>query len=149
MFNNYDNSRYRAIIKSEQRKVKTTAGLCCTRIGDRVKGNDNIELLNQILRDNGNCISANDKNGDMVLDVLDINSSRYINCNCSKRKNKNERNESKTNIYRFINQNFLDNALGNSNVIVSDIHRNNNFDKRMQIENILRRYNKNCRCRRK
>jgi len=152
MFNNYDNSGYRAIMRNEQRKVKANFGLCCypniSDISDMPNDN-NIELLNRILIDNGNCGCGNRKSG---------------------------LNEVRTNFYRFANQNFLNNAMGYSNVPVPDrvedtpnnLNNSNNsirfddvdeierydrcniFDRDLQIENILRRYCRNCRyCRRR
>ena len=140
MFNNYDNSGYRAIMRNEQRKVKANLGLCCYPNISDMPNDNNIELLNRILIDNGNCGCGSRKSG---------------------------LNEVRTNFYRFANQNFLNNAMGYSNVPIPDrvedtpnnLNNSNNsirfdevdeYDRDLQIENILRRYCRNCRyCRRR
>ena len=144
MFNNYDNSGYRVIMRNEQRKVKANVGLCCypniSDIADMPMPNDNnnIELLNRILVDNGNCSCGGNRKSGL--------------------------NEVRTNFYRFANQNFLNNAMGYSNVPIPDRVEDNpnnsnnstrfddvdEYDRELQTENILRRYCRNCRnCRRR
>lgn len=44
-----------------------------------------------------------------------------------------------TNVYRFIDQNFLNNLTGKSNIDVSNLH-NNTFKRRLQIDEILKKY---------
>lgn len=50
-------------------------------------------------------------------------------------------NTDRTNVYRFINQNFLDNLTGKSNIDISNLN-NNPVQRRIQIEEILKKYGK-------
>ena len=47
-----------------------------------------------------------------------------------------------TNFYRFVNQNFCDNMTGKSNIDISNLN-NNTMERRIQIEQILKKYGKN------
>ena len=146
---NFDNSRYRALITNEQRKVRATVGLCCnTDSGSATKvSNENSELLSRILIDNGNCGSAHNCGRCRCSnpDPDPVNTSANINsANTRYNGRRNTSNEIRTNIYRFANQNFLSNALGISNIDISDIGGTNT-----EIENTVRRYrrdnHRNCR----
>lgn len=197
----FDNSRYRAIIKNEQKKVRATTGLCCSSsiCCDDAEANriDNIELLSRTLIDNGNCASVSiddtvlnartaDNNtdintnsnagfcgqnnrsfrnaGDFSADEqaelanairiqaeaeADERNNRRRNArNCAIRNRNNPARAGNTNVYRFVNQNFLDNALGRSKVRISDLDLQQMRHERHQEEvaNILRRYGRNRGC---
>ena len=115
-------SLYNQIIKNESRKINVMTGVCCDF--ENCESNENIKFLKNILIDNGSC-------GD----------KKHKKYNC---KNKHNIENTPTNIYRFKNQNFLDNYFGRSNINVTYIN-NAIIEKQAQIERILEKYSRKCK----
>lgn len=153
MSGKYDNSRYRTLIKYEQKKIKVNTGICGNYNND-----DNINLLGQIFENNRNCIAANVGDSDTVSENENSNYN-FNNINARIRPSRynsacrsaTRRDEIRTNIYKFNNQNFTDNTTENSYTRISEIYernqrnKSNNFDRASQTEAILRKYCKNCK----
>jgi len=127
-----EKSLYSQIIKNESRKVKTIAGVCCNFVSCSENENnsdddrENIELLRNILIDNGNCGEKKRR--------------KHKNC----REHEHNRDNTPTNIYKFANQDFLDNYLGRSNIEESYINHDEAVRK-AQIDRILEKYGRKCR----
>jgi hypothetical protein len=134
-----EKSRYCQNIKSEYQKINKTVGICCAfdpcSNYNKYSEEDieNMELLRNILIDNGNC------------DEVICNNREKNNCRCEK---EHDKYYTPTNIYRFHNQNFVDNYLGCSNINVTYINKTL-AERKAKIERILERYNNKCnKCRR-
>lgn len=72
----------------------------------------------------------------LILNALleEMETGRRNNCCVRSRRNNNN-----TNVYRFLNQNFPDNATGRTNVNIS-APEDNNALRKAQIQQILRKY---------
>jgi len=128
-------SLYSQLIKNESKKINTIIGACCAFDPCYNKNNfseediANMELLRNILTDNGNC--------DDVLNICESKKDKH----CHKHKIEHDKYYTPTNIYRFNNQSFLDNYLGRSNINVTYLNKIQE-EKREKTERILEKYNK-------
>ena len=122
-----ERSSYSKKIKREIQKVRTVTGICCDLPSS--ENNSDMELLRDILIDNGNC-----------PEVIQ-NPNGYKNKCCCKKEH--DKYYTPTNIYKFQCQNFLDNYLGRSNINVAYINRTR-AERKAKIDRILERYGRKC-----
>ena len=104
---------------------------------DNIEGiRENHRCCNPFCRKHRRC-NRNNRNNDIERRQAIDNRIEEIN----NRNRNNEEFNTNTNVYRFANQNFLDNLTGKSNIEISNISHNP-YMRRLQIAEILQKYGK-------
>jgi len=166
-------SVYSAVIKDEMQKINVNSGYCAKyRIPDNCTDNfnfdDEIGIIRAIKRERNSVAAKAAEAAETLTEREDIRrndfcrNSRhgFLHClfcrKCRRRCRENFENGNgngeieiitdefidHTNCYRFVNQSFCDNMMGKSNIDITNLN-NNTAEKRIQIEQILKKYGKN------